>query len=83
MPNRFSNPSVAYCLKYSASSGNFFVKVFQGDLLNDYIKTLKEHFETVKLIKPKASRQQSSEMYLLAMDMKPDKTDQTPNLNKV
>ena len=71
--------------------GNFFVKVFQGDLLNDYIKTLKEQFETVKLIKPKASRQQSSEMYLLAMGMKPaQKLDQNPpspacseNLNKV
>jgi 23S rRNA (uridine2552-2'-O)-methyltransferase len=50
--------------------GNFFVKVFQGDLFNDYVQTVKQHFETVKIIKPKASRQQSSEMYLLAMGLK-------------
>jgi 23S rRNA (uridine2552-2'-O)-methyltransferase len=53
------------------SSGNFFVKVFQGDLLNDFIQTVKQHFETVKIIKPKASRQQSSEMYILALSLKP------------
>jgi 23S rRNA (uridine2552-2'-O)-methyltransferase len=50
--------------------GNFFVKVFQGDLLNDFIETVKKHFETVKIIKPKASRQKSSEMYILATDLK-------------
>jgi 23S rRNA (uridine2552-2'-O)-methyltransferase len=51
--------------------GNFFVKVFEGELLNDFIKTIKTHFEVVKIIKPKASRQKSSEMYLLATGMKP------------
>jgi len=54
-------------------SGNFFVKVFEGDLLNDFIKTVDKHFETVKIVKPKASRQKSPEMYLLAMNMKPAK----------
>jgi 23S rRNA (uridine2552-2'-O)-methyltransferase len=51
-------------------SGNFFVKVFEGDLLNDFIQTVKTHFETVKIAKPQASRAKSSEMYLLAMNMK-------------
>jgi 23S rRNA (uridine2552-2'-O)-methyltransferase len=50
--------------------GNFFVKLFQGDLFNDYIEIVKKHFETVKILKPKASRQQSSEMYLLALGLK-------------
>jgi 23S rRNA (uridine2552-2'-O)-methyltransferase len=62
--------SLNIALSILRSSGNFFVKVFQGDLLNDFIQTVKQHFETVKIIKPKASRQQSSEMYLLAMKMK-------------
>jgi 23S rRNA U2552 (ribose-2'-O)-methylase RlmE/FtsJ len=39
--------------------------------LNDFVQTVKKYFETVKVIKPKASRQQSSEMYLLAMALKP------------
>jgi 23S rRNA (uridine2552-2'-O)-methyltransferase len=57
--------------------GNFFVKVFEGDLLNEFIKTVKTHFEVVKITKPKASRQKSSEMYLLATGMKPLKPSET------
>ena len=51
-------------------SGNFFVKVFEGDMLNGFIKTAEKHFEIVKLIKPKASRAKSSEMFLLALKLK-------------
>ena len=51
-------------------AGNFFVKVFEGDMLSGFIKTVEKHFEIVKLIKPKASRAKSSEMYLLAMKLK-------------
>ena len=50
--------------------GNFFVKAFEGDLLNDFIQTVKTHFETVKIVKPQASRAKSSEMYVLAMNLK-------------
>lgn len=52
------------------SSGNFFVKVFQGDMLDDFIGKVKQHFEFVKLIKPKASRAKSSEMFILGMHLK-------------
>jgi 23S rRNA (uridine2552-2'-O)-methyltransferase len=51
-------------------SGNFFVKVFEGELLNDLMQTVKILFDEVKLVKPQASRQQSSEMYLLALGLK-------------
>ena len=51
-------------------SGNFFVKVFEGDMLRGFIKTVEKNFEIVKLIKPKASRAKSSEIYLLAMKLK-------------
>jgi 23S rRNA (uridine2552-2'-O)-methyltransferase len=51
-------------------NGNFFVKVFQGDLLDEFIQKVKESFEEVKLVKPQASRSQSSEMYILAIGMK-------------
>jgi 23S rRNA (uridine2552-2'-O)-methyltransferase len=53
-------------------SGNFFVKVFEGDILADFVKTVEKHFVTVKVIKPKASRAKSSEMFLLAMNLKPN-----------
>ena len=50
--------------------GNFFVKVFQGDMLNDFIGMVKRHFEDVKIIKPKASRAKSSEIFILGMRLK-------------
>jgi 23S rRNA (uridine2552-2'-O)-methyltransferase len=53
-------------------SGNFFVKVFEGDMLADFVKTVEKRFVTVKVIKPKASRAKSSEMFLLAMNLKPN-----------
>ena len=51
-------------------SGNFFVKLFEGEMFNDFILTVKELFDTVKIVKPQASRQKSSEMYLLALGLK-------------
>lgn len=51
-------------------NGNFFVKVFEGDLLNDFMLTVKALFDTVKMVKPQASRAKSSEMYLLALGLK-------------
>ncbi len=50
--------------------GNFFVKVFQGDLLDDFIQDVKNNFETVRIVKPQASRSKSSEEYLLALGLK-------------
>ena len=53
-------------------SGNFFVKVFEGDMLPGFVKKVKKHFDAVKVVKPKASRAKSSEMYLLALNLKAD-----------
>ena len=50
--------------------GNFFVKVFQGDMLDDYTHEVKQYFETVLVIKPKASRAKSAEMFILGRCLK-------------
>jgi 23S rRNA (uridine2552-2'-O)-methyltransferase len=50
--------------------GNFFVKVFQGDMLSDYVQKVKQHFGTVLVMKPKASRAKSSEMFILGYGLK-------------
>jgi 23S rRNA (uridine2552-2'-O)-methyltransferase len=50
--------------------GNFFVKVFEGDLLVDFVNKVKRHFEVVRIIKPMASRAKSSEMFVLGMRSK-------------
>ncbi len=68
-----AHQALQIALKILRPSGNFFVKVFEGDMLNDFTTTVQKHFEIVKLIKPKASRAKSSEMYLLAMKLKASK----------
>ena len=47
------------------SGGNFFVKVFQGSTLNGFVKETRRHFSFVKLVKPRASRSKSAELYVL------------------
>jgi 23S rRNA (uridine2552-2'-O)-methyltransferase len=56
--------------------GNFFVKVFQGDMLDDFVKKVKRHFENVMVIKPKASRDRSSEMFVLGMYLRKMRSEQ-------
>ena len=50
--------------------GNFFVKVFQGDMLNGFVKEVKQSFGFVRLVKPKASRAKSAELYVLGMNLR-------------
>ncbi|MEJ2243440.1 MAG: RlmE family RNA methyltransferase [Candidatus Bathyarchaeota archaeon] len=50
--------------------GNFFVKIFQGSMTNNFIKKVKRHFSFVKMVKPKASRSKSAEMYVLGMNFR-------------
>lgn len=56
-------------LKTLKPSGNFFVKVFEGDMLNDFVEELKQHFEIVRIVKPKASRAKSSELFILGVHL--------------
>lgn len=54
-------------------NGHFFAKIFQGDILDDFVTKVKQHFDTVNVIKPKASRGKSSEMFIMAMRLKEQK----------
>ncbi|MFK8053347.1 MAG: 23S rRNA (uridine(2552)-2'-O)-methyltransferase RlmE [Woeseiaceae bacterium] len=46
--------------------GAFICKVFQGEGFDDYVRTLRQQFASVKIRKPKASRPSSTEVYVLA-----------------
>jgi 23S rRNA (uridine2552-2'-O)-methyltransferase len=48
------------------ADGYFLVKVFQGAGFEDYLKLMRSRFSKVVTRKPKASRDRSSELYLLA-----------------
>jgi len=59
---------IAQCILHP--SGNFFVKLFEGEMFNEFTLKVKKLFDTVKIVKPPASRQKSSEMYLLALGLR-------------
>ncbi|MCZ2328391.1 RlmE family RNA methyltransferase [Bartonella sp. F02] len=50
--------------------GHFLAKVFQGGAENSLLTTLKQNFKTVHHVKPPASRAESVELYLLALNFK-------------
>ncbi|OLS29554.1 MAG: Ribosomal RNA large subunit methyltransferase E [Candidatus Heimdallarchaeota archaeon AB_125] len=57
---------LSQCVLYMG--GSFVCKIFQGSETQEFVKSVKERFRTVKLFKPKSSRKQSSEIYLIARD---------------
>ena len=48
--------------------GAFLVKVFQGVGFEEYLKLIRQHFSKVVTRKPDASRDRSSELYLLGIE---------------
>lgn len=58
--------AMEFACEHLNAEGSFLVKVFQGSGFEDYMKTLRSRFAKVVVRKPKASRDRSSEVYLLA-----------------
>jgi 23S rRNA (uridine2552-2'-O)-methyltransferase len=52
------------------SGGNAVYKIFQGASTRSFVAELAEHFSLVKLSKPPASRQESSELYVICLGFK-------------
>lgn len=50
--------------------GDALIKVFQGSGFQELIQSARTEFERVRLVKPKASRARSPEIYLLAMQFR-------------
>ena len=50
--------------------GAFVAKAFQGGETAEVIGQLKRHFKDVRTVKPKASRSDSSELYLVALNLR-------------
>ena len=58
--------AVSFAREVLRPGGNLLVKAFQGEGVDAFTRELKTCFATVKTIKPKASRAESREIYLLA-----------------
>ena len=51
-------------------SGNLLIKLFQGKGTDEFLNEIRKLFRTVRIIKPKASKTNSREIYMLATKMK-------------
>jgi 23S rRNA (uridine2552-2'-O)-methyltransferase len=58
--------ALAFAREVLRPGGDFLAKAFQGEGIDAFTRELRAHFTTVKTIKPKASRTESREIYLLA-----------------
>jgi 23S rRNA (uridine2552-2'-O)-methyltransferase len=62
--------AVTFAIEVLKPGGAFVAKAFQGGETAEVIAILKRHFPEVKTVKPKASRADSSELYLVALRFK-------------
>jgi 23S rRNA (uridine2552-2'-O)-methyltransferase len=62
--------ALEFSVKWLKPDGNFLVKVFVGAGFDDIVRTMRTSFEKVATRKPKASRDRSSEVYLLGLKRK-------------
>ena len=61
-----------FAIENLAPDGAFCAKVFQGGTEADLLSELKKNFMRVIHVKPKASRKESSELYVIALGFKPN-----------
>lgn len=64
-----------FAVRVLAPGGTFIAKVFQGGTEHELLHLLKQHFATTIHAKPKASRADSAETYLLARGFKGNAPD--------
>jgi 23S rRNA (uridine2552-2'-O)-methyltransferase len=62
--------ALEFAMQHLKPGGAFLVKVFQGVGFEDYLKLMRGNFVKVVTRKPKASRDRSSEQYLLGIEKK-------------
>ncbi len=53
--------------KLLESDGNIYVKVFEGEDFKEFVDSVRKSFKTVKIFKPKSSRSESREVFVLGM----------------
>ncbi|MCI0474639.1 MAG: RlmE family RNA methyltransferase [Anaerolineales bacterium] len=56
--------------QFLKEGGAFVVKIFQGEDLNKFVKLTKQYFQTVQIFRPQASRQESTEHYVVCLRLR-------------
>jgi 23S rRNA (uridine2552-2'-O)-methyltransferase len=66
-----STTALGFAKQVLRGGGSAVFKVFEGEMLGEFKAELKNSFGRVLLSKPTASRQESSELYVVCLDFKP------------
>lgn len=66
-----STTALGFARQVLRGGGSAVFKVFEGEMLGEFKAELKSSFGRVLLSKPAASRQESSELYIVCLDFKP------------
>ncbi len=67
-----SRRTLEIALSLLAPGGNYYCKVFEGEDFKEYFDEVRGHFIKVKTVKPKSSRKESREVFVLGMDRIPE-----------
>ena len=63
--------AVDFAQSHLKPEGALVAKVFHGSGYDELVQLFRGHFKTVKVVKPKASRERSSETFLVGIGLKP------------
>jgi len=64
---RLARRTLEIAREFLVNGGNYFVKVFQGEDFTEFVKEVQDIFKVVKIVKPKSSRTESREVFVLGM----------------
>ena len=75
LPKHFGLVELAFefCRQYLCEGGSFIVKLFQGEGFDEFVRESRKCFVNVKMVKPKASRTMSREVYMVGTGFKFEK----------
>ena len=57
-------------LEMLRTGGNFYCKVFEGEDFKAFVDEVRPYFNLTKIVKPKSSRPESREVFVLGMGLK-------------
>jgi 23S rRNA (uridine2552-2'-O)-methyltransferase len=64
---RLIDQTLAIASEILLPKGNYYCKAFQGEDFPEFVQKVKEQFDKVKTVKPKSSRVESREVFVLGM----------------
>ena len=65
-----SELALDFAVNVLAENGDFLIKIFQGEGFDEYLDVVRSHFKKVLVRKPKSSRSESREVYILGRGFK-------------